>query len=76
MPDQARLETAHLDSIRRFARVEHVEEAIAIAIYEGERKRLSEGAKVAQYVSIRAEKRAKALIVRMRHERPASTASN
>jgi hypothetical protein len=68
--DQSRLQhAAHLDALRKFAKRKKIPEDLAVAVYEGERHRLIEGAKVERFVDILAEKRAKrALIARRRGE--------
>jgi hypothetical protein len=72
MVDKVRLEnSAHLDAVRRFARGNEIAEASAVAIYERERHELSARAKLDRFVGILAEKRAKAVIVRMRIARSA-----
>lgn len=67
MLDQTGTEnSAHLDAVRRFARGNEVAEASAVAIYERERHELTARAKLDRFVGILAEKRARAVIVRMR----------
>ena len=67
MLDQALLENSvHLDAMRKFARGREVAEASAIAIYERERYQLAARAKLDRFVGILAEKRAKAVIVKMK----------
>jgi hypothetical protein len=50
---------AQLDALRRFARRKQISEDLVVAIYESERHRLTEGAKVERFVGVLAEKRAK-----------------
>jgi hypothetical protein len=58
--NQSRLQhAAHLDALRKFARRKKISEDLAVAVYESERHRLTEGAKVERFVDILAEKRAK-----------------
>ena len=60
MLDQSQLRpAAHLDALRRFARRKEISEALVVAVYESERQRLTEGAKVGRFVDILAEKRTK-----------------
>jgi hypothetical protein len=70
MVDQARLEnSAHLDAMRKFARGNETAEASAVEIYERERYALSERARVERFVGILAEKRAKAVILKLKGAR-------
>jgi hypothetical protein len=58
--DQSRLpHAAQLDALRKFARRKHVSEELLVAVFESERLRLTEGAKVERFVDVLAEKRAK-----------------
>lgn len=70
MLDPSRLQhAAHLDALRKFARRKKISEDLVVAVYESERTRLTEGAKVERFVDVLAEKRAKrALIARRRGE--------
>jgi hypothetical protein len=61
--DQSRL---HLDALRRFARGRKISEDLAVAVYEGERRQLTQGAKVARYVDVLAEKRTKRALRQMK----------
>lgn len=64
-----RQHAAHLDALRRFARRTQVPEDLVVAVFERERHRLTEGAKVERFVDVLAEKRTKrALLARRRHE--------
>lgn len=72
MVDRAELENSvHLDAVRRFVRGSEIAEASAVAIYERECNELKARAKLDRFVGILAEKRAKAVIVRMRIARSA-----
>jgi hypothetical protein len=65
--DQSRLQhAAHLDALRKFARGKKISEDLAVAVYEGERRELTEGRKVVRYVSILAEKRTKRALRQMK----------
>ena len=71
MPDQLRLEhAAQLDALRKFARRRQISEELAVAVFETERHRLTEGAKVARFVDVLAEKRAKRVVRRMKKTAP------
>jgi hypothetical protein len=59
-------QAAHLDALRKFARGQKISEDVAVAVYEGERRQLTEGAKVERYVDILAEKRAKRALRQMK----------
>jgi hypothetical protein len=70
MLDQALLEhSAHLDSMRKFARGREVAEASAVAAYERERHELAARAKLHRFVGILAEKRAKDAITKIKAAR-------
>ena len=65
--DQSRLQhAAHLDALRRFARRKKLPEDLIVAVYESERHRLTEGAKVERFVDVLAEKRAKRALRQMK----------
>lgn len=65
--DQSRLQhAAHLDALRRFARRKKLPEDLLVAVYESERHRLTEGAKVERFVDVLAEKRAKRALRQMK----------
>jgi Protein of unknown function (DUF3562) len=67
MVDQTPLQHAmHLDSLRKFARGKHISEDVVVAVFETERHRLSEGAKVENFVDVLAEKRARGALRRMK----------
>jgi hypothetical protein len=58
--DQSPLQHAvHLDALRKYARRKQISEDLFIAVYERERNRLTQGAKVDRYVDVLAEKRAR-----------------
>ena len=56
MVDQPRL---HLDALRKYARRKKISEDLVVAVYERERDRLTQGAKIERFVDILAEKRMK-----------------
>ena len=65
--DQSRLQhAAHLDALRRFARRKKLPEDLIVAVYESERHRLTEGAKVERFVDVLAEKHAKRALRQMK----------
>lgn len=67
MIDQTPLQhAAHLDVLRKFARRKHISEDVVVAVYETERHRLSERAKVENFVDVLAEKRARRTLRRMK----------
>ena len=60
-----RQHAAHLDALRKFARRKKISEDLVVAVFENERQRLTDGAKVKLFVDVLAEKRARrALIAR------------
>ncbi len=60
MVDQsARQNAALLDGLRKFARSREISEDLALSVYERERRRLTQGAKVERFLDILAEKRAR-----------------
>jgi Protein of unknown function (DUF3562) len=66
--DQSRLQhAAQLDALRKFARRKKISEEVVVAVFETERLRLTEGAKVERFVDVLAEKRAKSALRRMKH---------
>jgi hypothetical protein len=66
MLDQTPLQhAAHLDSLRKFARRKHIPENTVVAVFETERHRLTERAKVETFVDVIAEKRARGRLRRM-----------
>lgn len=67
MVDPSRLQHgAHLDALRRFARRKEISEDVVVAVFERERHRLTEGAKVERFVDVLAEKHAKRAVRRMK----------
>ena len=48
-----------LDALRRFARRNKLSEDVVVAVFETERLRLTQGAKVERFVDVLVEKRAK-----------------
>jgi len=71
MPDPSPLDhAAQLDALRKFARRRQISEDLAVAVFETERHRLTEGAKVARFVDVLAEKRAKRVVRRMKKTTP------
>ena len=60
MFDQSRLQhAAQLDALRKFARRKKISEEVVVAVFETERHRLTQGAKVERFIDVLAEKRAK-----------------
>ena len=60
MPDPSPLQqAAQLDALRTFARRRKISEDVVVAVFETERHRLTQGAKVERFVDVLAEKRAK-----------------
>ena len=67
MLDQSPLQHAvHLDALRKYARRKQISEDLVIAVYERERNRLTQGAKVERYVGILAEKRVRRELERVK----------
>ena len=67
MLDRSRLQhAAQLDALRKFARRSKIPEDLVVAVFESERHRLSEGAKVERFVDVLAEKRAKRRLRQMK----------
>jgi hypothetical protein len=65
--DQSPLQHAvHLDALRKYARRKQISEDLVIAVYERERNRLTQGAKVERYVGILAEKRVRRELERVK----------
>ena len=56
---------ANLDSLRKFARRKHISEEVVVAVFETERHRLTQRAKVEGFVDVLAEKRARRVLRRM-----------
>jgi hypothetical protein len=56
----------HLDGLRKFARRKHISEDVVVAVYETERHRLTERAKVENFVDVLAEKRARRKLRQMK----------
>ena len=56
MLDQSRLQ---LDALRKYARRKQISEDLVVAVYERERHRLTQDAKIERFVDILAEKRVK-----------------
>src|SRR5262245_58934159 len=54
---------AQLDALRKFARRRKASQELVVAVFESERHRLSEGAKVERFVDVLAEKRAKRALI-------------
>jgi hypothetical protein len=55
--DQSPLQHAiHLDALRKFARRKHISEDVVVAVFETERHRLTQGAKVENFVDVLARK--------------------
>ena len=68
--DQSRSQhAAQLDALRRFARRKEISEDLVVAVFESERHRLSEGAKVERFVNVLAEKRAKGALRQLKRTR-------
>jgi hypothetical protein len=56
--NQSRLPyAAQLDALRKFARRKKISEDLVVAVFETERLRLTEGAKIERFVDVLAEKR-------------------
>jgi hypothetical protein len=69
MLDPSRLQHAvHLDSLRKFARREHISEDVVVAVFETERHALTQRAKVEKLVDVLAEKRVRRTILRLRQD--------
>lgn len=67
MLDQSRAQrAAQLDALRKFARRKKIPEDVVVAVFETERLRLTQGAKVERFVDVLAEKRAKRALRRMK----------
>jgi hypothetical protein len=67
MLDQSRAQrAAQLDALRRFARRKEISEDVVVAVFETERLRLTQGAKVERFVDVLAEKRAKRALGRLK----------
>ena len=67
MIDQSPLQHAvHLDSLRKLARQKHISEEVVVQVFETERSRLTQGAKVESFVDVLAEKRARSALRRMK----------
>lgn len=67
MLDQSGLQhAAQLDALRKFARRKKISEDVVVAVFESERLRLTEGAKVERFVDVLAEKRTKRALGRMK----------
>lgn len=67
MLDQSQLRhAAQLDALRKFARRKKISEDVVVAVFETERLRLSERAKVERFVDVLAEKRAKRALRQMK----------
>lgn len=65
--DPSRLQhAAQLDALRKFARRKKISEDVVVAVFERERHRLTEGAKVERFVDVLAEKRAKRALRQMK----------
>jgi hypothetical protein len=50
---------AQLDALRKYARRKQISEDLVVAVYERERHRLTQDAKIERFVDILAEKRVK-----------------
>ena len=57
-----------LDALRKLARRKHISEDVVVAVFETERHRLTERAKVENFVDVLAEKRARGTLRRMERE--------
>ena len=67
MLDHSRLQhAAQLDALRKYARRRKISEEVVVAVFESERLRLTEGAKVERFVDVLAEKRAKRALRQMK----------
>jgi hypothetical protein len=65
--DQTRAQrAAQLDALRKFARRKEISEDVVVAVFETERLRLTQGAKVERFVDVLAEKRAKRALRRLK----------
>lgn len=51
-----------LEAVCRFARGRKIPERVAVAVYDGERQRLAQGAKVERFLDVLAEKRARRVL--------------
>lgn len=69
LPENLRNNSTHLDAVCRFARSKDVAEASAVEMYEREHHQLSADAKVGNFVGLLAEKRVKAVIVKLKGPR-------
>jgi hypothetical protein len=66
MIDQSPLQHAvHLDSLCKLARRKKISEDVVVAVFERERRRLADGAKVENFVDVLAEKRARRTLRQM-----------
>ena len=57
---------AQLDALRKFARRKQISEDVVVAVFESERLRLTQGAKVERFVDVLAEKRTKRALRQMK----------
>ena len=56
----------HLDSLRNFARRKHISEEVVVAVFETERHRLTQRAKVENFVDVIAEKSTRSALRRLK----------
>ena len=57
---------AQLDALRKFARHKKISEEVVVAVFETERLRLTEGAKIKRFVDVLAENCARSALRRMK----------
>lgn len=71
MLDSSRRQYAvQLEALRQYARRKEISEEVVVAVFETERLRLTERAKVKRFVDVLAEKRAKRALEQNKRLRP------